>query len=103
MRFDAVYFGHFKCNLRRVVDYPNLWGFTLELYQYPGVAETTNFEHIKKHYYQSHESINPTRIVPIGPNLDFRTSHGRERLAVINGLRPATASWPRVREGADGH
>ena len=81
VRFDAVYFGHFKCNLRRVVDYPNLWGFTRELYQYPGVAETTNFEHIKKHYYQSHESINPTRIVPVGPDLDFRAPHGRERLA----------------------
>ena len=81
VRFDAVYFGHFKCNLRRVVDYPNLWGFTRELYQYPGVAETTNFEHIKKHYYQSHESINPTRIVPVGPDLDFWTPHGRERLA----------------------
>jgi putative glutathione S-transferase len=77
VRFDAVYFGHFKCNLRRIVDYPNLWGFTRELYQYPGVAETTNFEHIKKHYYQSHESINPTRIVPVGPDLDFRTPHGR--------------------------
>src|SRR6516162_1193356 len=67
--------------LRRIVDYPNLWGFTRELYQHPGVAGTTNFEHIKKHYYQSHESINPTRIVPLGPDLDFRAPHGRERLA----------------------
>jgi len=81
VRFDAVYAGHFKCNLRRIVDYPNLWGFTRELYQYPGVAQTTNFEHIKKHYYQSHESINPTRIVPLGPDLDFLSPHGRERLA----------------------
>jgi len=80
VRFDAVYVGHFKCNLRRIVDYPNLWGFTRELYQHPGVAGTTNFEHIKKHYYQSHESINPTRIVPLGPDLDFLTPHGRECL-----------------------
>jgi glutathionyl-hydroquinone reductase len=80
VRFDAVYVGHFKCNLRRIVDYPNLWGFTRELYQYHGVAETTNFTHIKRHYYQSHESINPTRIVPVGPDLDFLSPHGRERL-----------------------
>jgi putative glutathione S-transferase len=83
VRFDSVYFGHFKCNLRRIVDYPNLWGFTRELYQYPGVAATTNFEHIKKHYYQSHQSINPTRIVPVGPELDFLTPHGRARLARV--------------------
>jgi glutathionyl-hydroquinone reductase len=81
VRFDAVYFGHFKCNLRRIVDYPNLWRFTRDLYQYPGVANTTNFDHIKKHYYQSHESINPTRIVPVGPDLDFLSPHGRERMA----------------------
>jgi putative glutathione S-transferase len=79
VRFDSVYAGHFKCNLRRIVDYPNLWGFTRELYQYPGVAETTNFTHIKRHYYQSHETINPSRIVPIGPELDFMSPHGRER------------------------
>jgi putative glutathione S-transferase len=79
VRFDSVYVGHFKCNLRRIVDYPNLWGFTRALYQYPGVAETTNFTHIKRHYFQSHESINPTRIVPIGPELDFLSPHGRER------------------------
>lgn len=81
VRFDAVYVGHFKCNLRRIVDYPNLWGFTRELYQHPGIAETTNFTHIKQHYYQSHESINPTRIVPVGPDLDFLSPHGRERLS----------------------
>jgi putative glutathione S-transferase len=80
VRFDSVYVGHFKCNLRRIVDYPNLWGFTRELYQYPGVAETTNFTHIKRHYFQSHDSINPTRIVPVGPDLDFLAPHGRERL-----------------------
>jgi putative glutathione S-transferase len=79
VRFDSVYAGHFKCNLRRIVDYPNLWGFTRELHQYPGVAETTNFTHIKRHYYQSHETINPTRIVPVGPELDFLSPHGRER------------------------
>jgi glutathionyl-hydroquinone reductase len=80
VRFDAAYVGHFKCNLRRIVDYPNLWGFTRELYQRPCVAETTNFTHIKRHYYQSHGSINPTRIVPVGPDLDFSSPHGRERL-----------------------
>jgi len=79
VRFDAAYVGHFKCNLRRIVDYPNLWGFTRELYQRPCVAETTNFTHIKRHYYQSHGSINPTRIVPVGPDLDFSSPHGRER------------------------
>ena len=83
-RFDAVYVGHFKCNLRRIVDYPNLWGFTRELYQYRGVAETTNFTHIKQHYYQSHGSINPTRIVPVGPDLNFLSAHGRERLARLS-------------------
>jgi putative glutathione S-transferase len=83
VRFDSVYFGHFKCNLRRIVDYPNLWASTRELYQYPGVARTTNFEHIKKHYYQSHGTINPTRIVPLGPDLNFLTPHGRERLAKV--------------------
>ncbi len=71
VRFDAVYHGHFKCNLRRIVDYPNLWGFTREIYQWPGVAETVNFDHIKRHYYMSHKTINPTGIVPLGPVLDF--------------------------------
>jgi glutathionyl-hydroquinone reductase len=81
VRFDAVYHGHFKCNLRRIVDYPNLWGYLRDLYQYPGVAETVNMDHIKKHYYRSHESINPTRIVPKGPVLNLDEPHGRERLA----------------------
>jgi len=77
VRFDAVYVGHFKCNKRRIVDYPNLWGYARDLYQQPGVAQTVNFTHIKRHYYQSHESINPTRIVPVGPSLDFTTPPGR--------------------------
>lgn len=77
VRFDAVYASHFKCNLRRIVDYPNLWGYLRELYQVPGVAETCNFQHIKGHYYQSHTSINPTGIVPIGPELDLSSRHGR--------------------------
>jgi putative glutathione S-transferase len=81
IRFDAVYHGHFKCNLRRVSDYPNLWAYTRELYQVPGVAETVNLSHIKEHYYRSHESINPTRIVPKGPVLDFSAPHGREHLS----------------------
>lgn len=79
VRFDAVYHGHFKCNIRRIVDYPNLHGYLLDLYQQPGIAETVNFDHIKRHYYFTHEDINPTRIVPIGPELDFSRPHGRER------------------------
>lgn len=81
MRFDSVYYSHFKCNLRRIVDYPNLWGYLRDLYQQPGVAETVNMDHIKKHYYGSHESINPTRIVPKGPILDFTEPHDRGRLS----------------------
>jgi glutathionyl-hydroquinone reductase len=81
VRFDAVYHGHFKCNLRRIVDYPNLWGYLRDLYGQPGVAETVNLDHIKKHYYRSHGSVNPTRIVPKGPVLDFGEPHGRERLS----------------------
>jgi putative glutathione S-transferase len=78
VRFDPVYHGHFKCNVRRLTEYPNLWGFTRDLYQHPKIRETVNFEHIKKHYYASHETINPTRIVPVGPELDFEAPHGRE-------------------------
>jgi putative glutathione S-transferase len=77
VRFDPVYVGHFKCNKRRLADHPNLWGFTRELYQMPGVAETVNLDHIKRHYYGSHESINPHRIVPKGPEIDFTAPHGR--------------------------
>jgi putative glutathione S-transferase len=81
VRFDSVYHGHFKCNLRRIVDYPNLWGYLRDLYQQPGVAETVNLDHIKKHYYRSHENINPTRIVPKGPVLDFTEPHDRARFS----------------------
>ncbi len=71
VRFDAVYHGHFKCNVRRIVDYKNLWAYIRDIYQIPGIAQTVNFMHIKRHYYQSHKRINPTGIVPIGPALDF--------------------------------
>ena len=81
IRFDSVYYGHFKCNLRRIVDYPNLQGYLKDLYQQPGIAETVNIDHIKRHYYMTHDAINPTRIVPIGPILDLTTPHGRERLS----------------------
>ena len=80
IRFDVVYHGHFKCNLRRIVDYPNLRGYLLDLYQQPGVAETVSIDHIKRHYYMTHEEINPTRIVPLGPVIDLTRPHGRERL-----------------------
>ncbi len=80
VRFDVVYHGHFKCNVRRIVDYPNLDGYLRDLYQQPGIAETVNFDHIKRHYYYTHDDINPTRIVPIGPALDLTRPHGRERL-----------------------
>jgi putative glutathione S-transferase len=81
IRFDAVYHGHFKCNVRRIVDYRNLGPYLRDLYQHDGVAETVNFDHIKRHYYMTHEEINPTRIVPIGPVLDLTAPHGRERLS----------------------
>ncbi len=81
IRFDAVYFGHFKCNLRRIVDYPNLWGYLRDLYQFRDVASTVNFDHIKRHYYMTHDAINPTRIVPIGPLLDLTAPHGREAMS----------------------
>lgn len=80
IRFDAVYHGHFKCNLRRIEDYPNLSNYLRELYQWPGIKETVNFEHIQRHYYYSHDTINPTRIVPQGPILDLERPHDRERL-----------------------
>lgn len=81
VRFDAVYHGHFKCNLKRIEDYPNLSNYLREIYQWPGVAETVNMEHIKRHYYYSHDMINPTRIVPAGPLLDLERAHDRSRLA----------------------
>ncbi len=80
VRFDAVYVGHFKCNIRRIVDYPNLWGYLRDLYQVPGIAETVSIEHIKAHYYTSHANINPTRIIPVGPVLDFNAAHDRAHL-----------------------
>jgi len=80
VRFDPVYHGHFKCNLRRLADYPNLWNYTRELYQQPGVAETVDLYHIKQHYYGSHPTVNPTGIVPKGPALDFSAPHNRAAL-----------------------
>jgi len=80
IRFDAVYYGHFKCNLRRIVDYRNLQGYLLDLYQHPGIAETVNFDHIKRHYYITHTEINPTGIVPLGPIMDLNAPHHRERI-----------------------
>ena len=80
VRFDPVYVGHFKCNLRRIADYPNLSGYLRDLYQVPGVADTVNMTHIKHHYYGSHATINPTGIVPVGPELDLDRPHGREAL-----------------------
>ena len=79
IRFDAVYYGHFKCNLRRIVEYPNLSNYLRDLYQVPGVAETVNLDQIKRHYYGSHRNVNPTGIVPIGPLLDFAAPHDRAR------------------------
>lgn len=80
IRFDAVYHGHFKCNLRRIVDYPNLYGYMKEIYQHDHVAETVDFDHIKRHYYVTHTEINPTQIVPVGPVLDLNAPHAREAL-----------------------
>jgi glutathionyl-hydroquinone reductase len=77
VRFDAVYYSHFKCNVRRLVDYPNLWGYTRELYQLPGIAATVELDEIKRHYYVTHRSINPSGIVPLGPAIDFGGPHGR--------------------------
>ncbi len=79
IRFDPVYVGHFKCNLKRLIDYPNLWAYTRDLYQQPGVAETINMHHIKNHYYGSHTSINPSGVVPLGPVIDFNSSHSRDK------------------------
>ena len=80
VRFDAVYYSHFKCNLRQIDDYPNLSNYLRDLYQVPGIAETVNMLHIKAHYYGSHDKVNPTRIVPKGPELDFSTPHDRNRV-----------------------
>ncbi|MCF7202623.1 glutathione S-transferase family protein [Pseudomonas oligotrophica] len=88
IRFDAVYHGHFKCNLRRIVDYPALSGWLRELYQWPGIAETTDFDHIKGHYYASHRQINANGIVPKGPALELQRPHGRDEL-------PGRGIWSR--------
>ena len=77
LRFDAVYHGHFKCNIRRIIDYPNLFGYLKDQYQTDGVSETVNMDHIKRHYYITHHEINPTRIVPLGPDQDLAAPHGR--------------------------
>jgi putative glutathione S-transferase len=82
VRFDVVYHGHFKCNLHRIIDYPNLQGYLMDLYQQPGIADTVNFDHIKRHYYITHTNINPTRIVPIGPVINLTKPHGREKMEV---------------------
>ena len=97
-RFDPVYVGHFKCNLRRIADYPNLSNYLRELYQVPGIAETVNMHHIKAHYYGSHETINPTRIVPVGPAIDYSAPHNRgrwrRRLRRSNALYVAASNRP---------
>ena len=80
VRFDPVYVGHFKCNIRRIADYENLSGYLRELYQQPGIADTVDIDHIKNHYYASHETVNPSRIVPVGPELDLLAPHGRQDL-----------------------
>jgi putative glutathione S-transferase len=79
VRFDTVYYSHFKCNLQRIADYPNLWNYTRDLYQMPGIAETVSIDHIKRHYYGSQRQVNPTGIVPIGPAIDFAAPHDRDR------------------------
>jgi putative glutathione S-transferase len=81
LRFDLVYYGHFKCNRKHVYEYPNLWGFTRDLYQTPGVAQTCYPDHIKRHYYISQKEINPSQVVPLGPEIDFNVPHGRRSLA----------------------
>jgi putative glutathione S-transferase len=81
LRFDSVYAIHFKCSLRRIVDLPNLWAYLRELYQHPGVEETVRMDEIKRHYYTTHHQLNPNRLIPLGPALDFAAPHGREALA----------------------
>ena len=81
VRFDSVYVGHFKCNIRRLVDYPNLWGYARDLFQQPGFGDTVDFDHIKRHYYMTHDQLNPSRIVPVGPVVDWAASHKRGRLS----------------------
>ena len=82
LRFDPVYVGHFKCNIRRIADYPNIFGYVRDLYQTPGVAETVDISYIKKHYYGSHGTVNPTGVVPVGPEVDFTAPHNRATLSI---------------------
>ncbi len=83
VRFDPVYYGHFKCNIRHITDYPNIWDYLRDLYQQPGIMETVNMHHIKSHYYGSHTSVNPTLIVPVGPDINFLQPHNREKMAAV--------------------
>ena len=80
VRFDPVYVGHFKCNIRRLIDYPNLWAYTRDIFSLPGVSDTVHMDHIKNHYYGSHKSVNPAGVIPVGPALDFTAPHGRDTL-----------------------
>jgi glutathionyl-hydroquinone reductase len=84
VRFDAVYHGHFKCNVKHLWDFPNLWGWLLDMYQTPGIAETVDLDNIKRHYYASHRWVNPSGIVPVGPSIDLRAPHGRDRFTAAN-------------------
>ncbi|MEH6727267.1 MAG: glutathione S-transferase C-terminal domain-containing protein, partial [Hyphomicrobiales bacterium] len=79
-RFDPIYVGHFKCNLARLIDYPNLWAYTRDLHQWPGIAGTINLDHVKQHYYISQKRVNPNGVVPVGPLLDWSEPHGREQV-----------------------
>ncbi len=79
VRFDPVYVGHFKCNIRRIADYSNLSGYVRELYQQPGVAATVDMQHIKNHYYTSHETVNPSRVIAMGPQIDYTSPHDRAK------------------------
>ncbi|HSW53111.1 MAG TPA: glutathione S-transferase family protein, partial [Sulfuricaulis sp.] len=90
IRFDAVYVAHFKCNLRRIEDYPNLSNYLRDLYQVPGIAETVDFDHIKRHYFMSHRHLNPSGLVPKGPILDYSTAHNRARLMARGAKRSAS-------------
>ena len=90
IRFDAVYNGHFKCNLRRIEDYPNLSNYLRDLFQVPGIAATVNLDHIKRHYYGSHRKLNPSGIVPVGPALDFSAAHDRARFDALRAARART-------------
>ncbi len=88
IRFDSVYFGHFKCNRQQIEQFPNLSNYLRDLFQQPGVADTVNFEHIKTHYYYSHDTINPTRVVPLGPRIDYDSPHNRDLISTKEGVEP---------------